>query len=118
LVQLTDNSVPDRLAEINDAGTIVWQEQTQANSEGDFFLMMYQDGATTQLEIGRSPRINNLGNVAWKRFNNKGCESSDANIFLHDGKTVEQITNNALSSQISAINDVDSQRHRVAQDAR
>jgi len=58
ITQITHNDIFDGGPDINDAGTIVW-------SEDDLRIMQLKDGRVTVVGEGRTPRINERGDVAW-----------------------------------------------------
>jgi len=99
------NYYPD----INDDRVIVWSARTTVNSP--LGIVRYANGVCTHITTPSvndySPRINNLGHITWCRWLGDGCEDSRAEIFLYDGQSVAQLSNNGLSNQGPSINDSD-----------
>jgi hypothetical protein len=103
--RITDNSVADAHPDVNDAGTIVWTHE--ADGFGGGTVARYENGTITLLAPGFTPVINNLGHVAWIRYNDQGCWDVDAAVFFYDRQTIQQITDYSTSNQGVSINDLD-----------
>ncbi len=104
-VQITDNEVQDRIPDINDSGMIVWQWEPGYPIEPN--IMVYREGKTTEFAEGGGARINDLGHIAWRAFNDQGCGGTEANIFFFDGETTTQITTSDRSNQALSLSDND-----------
>ena len=97
LVRITENSVRDRSADINDAGTLVWMRKAQPM---DTQLVYYENGMMTILDNHRrglsSGSINNLGQVAWSRVRKITCHT-EQDIMFWNGVEVTQITDDRFN---------------------
>ena len=105
LVRITENSVRDRSADINDAGTLVWMRKAQPM---DTQLVYYENGMMTILDNHRrglsSGSINNLGQVAWSRVRKITCHT-EQDIMFWNGVEVTQITDDRFNDQAACLND-------------
>lgn len=93
----------DGEAQINDSGLVVWEGSVlPINSPGsDSNIFLYDGVETTQLpRVGGnySPRVNNLGEVAWGGFDLWGL---DHEVFFYNGSGITQVTTSGSGLQLS-----------------
>ena len=109
LIQLTDDEIQDVGPDINDEGTIVWCRGLgpihPSAGEPSLEIVMYRNGEITRLtdnfEFDIGPRINNLGQVVWCRCHEVyACGGPLIDIFMFDGKSIIQITSDAIPEQV------------------
>jgi hypothetical protein len=89
-VQLTDNSWDDISPNISVSGKVAWKSKAP---EGDFILVKDIFGVRTVAEYysgSHDPKVNKDGYVLW----NSRTNWEDAEIFLFDGLSTTQITDN------------------------
>jgi len=108
LTRLTHNDVRDRVAAINNAGTIVWLRSDP--SPPDRQVVIYRERVETVLDHQRlglsGSAINNLGHVAWSRFRRSQCPGA-RDLVLWDGQTIRRITpKDDYNDQSPDLNDV------------
>jgi hypothetical protein len=94
-IRLTDNDYGDYNPEINDNGYIVWQGRG---------IWLY-DGFTAEeiSEYGSDAQISNNGEVVWSQY--ETTLGGDTEIFLYDGTSTIQLTNNSYADRYPQIND-------------
>ncbi len=104
VTQVTNNNYSNYAAVRNSSGQAVWLEQN--NGRTDVFLWNgstkenLSDGVTGSSSCA-NPQINSSGQVVWSGRDN----GTDSEIFLYDGSTVTQITDNStndITPQIDA----------------
>ncbi len=99
IMQLTDNSSPDMMPQINGNGVVVWYRY----SSPDWELFLYDGTTTTQFTENSYddgiPQINTNGVVVCC-----GLIGPDWEIFLYDGTTTTQLTDNSYDDFFPQIN--------------
>ena len=89
--QITDNDYDDCNPKVNNNGWMVW---------GGNGIWLCDGISATQIAMnGSHPDLNDNGWVVWM-----GSDDSDAEIFLYDGESTVQITNNDYEDEYPQIN--------------
>jgi hypothetical protein len=110
----------DENPKINDHGVVVWQGCDTADcsylGDGDYEIFLYDGTSTTQLTNNgfhdENPQINNNGYVVWNggMCKTEVCKNTigdgDHEIFLYDGTTIMQITDNDYREVNPKINEM------------
>ena len=104
LTQVTDDEIVDGFPRINNHGEIVWSRDL--HGDGNLSIVKWRDG---KLEVisdqpfsEKQVDINDAGQMVWAGF--LDGTASTAEIFLLDGASVHQITNDQFSNQGPRIN--------------
>ena len=119
ITQLTHNTSYDDYPQINDDGYVVWNGCGTADcsflGDGGFEIFLYNGTSTTQLTNDtyndRYPQINNNGHVVWQggfRIEYVGgwwMITSYYDIFLYNGTSTIQLTDNDYHDQYPQISD-------------
>ena len=113
ITQITDNSIQDLTPNLNDDGVLVWSAVMGQTPQGDptaAIMVRTADGTVTQLTDGdrtydRNPVINIHGQIAWVRWDWRGCGRSAKNIMFFDGQTIRRITDNDWDNEDVDLND-------------
>ena len=95
IIQLTDNTYGDQSARISE-GTAVWEGRDTGGAKQ---IMFYNGSDIIQLSSGGNPWFPEMAgtypgpgfSVVWQ-----GYDGSDWEIYMYDGDTTTQVTNNAL----------------------
>jgi hypothetical protein len=87
--RITTNDVPDVSADINNVGIIVWEQRPTPDTA---YIWTYQDALEYVLFTGRTPDINDLGWIVFKRYGRPSCRGPEMDLFLFDGEQVQQVT--------------------------
>lgn len=110
ITNISNNRGNDESPQINDAGRVVWLGQIRA---GGYDVFLYDGNSKTNISNGRvyndnnpfvkendSPQINNAGQVVWRGQKERG----GYDIFLYDGVSVTDISNNSVDDRNPQIN--------------
>lgn len=106
IIQITDDSHYDGRPTINNNGMIAWMRGQGPSPPWE--IAIYQDGVISTIPDAptgaiHEPHINDQGHVLWE-VHLDGQLGGPEQLFLYDGKTVTQFTDNALANISENIN--------------
>jgi hypothetical protein len=103
---ITLDEIQDEGPDINEEGTITWGADVSYQDYNSWITVLPRGELPFVVGRGKYPLINAAGHVAWSRFFRLDC-STESHIFLYDGETVRQVTQDSFSNQAPSLNDLD-----------